>query len=625
MNHELQANSILSHYRILKKLGAGGMGEVYLAEDTRLGRNVALKILPPEFAGDEGRVRRFVLEAKAASALNHPNILTVYDIGDGEPSRYIATELVNGETLRNRLNGAPFSMREALDVTAQVASALNAAHEAGIIHRDIKPENIMVRPDGLVKVLDFGLAKLAAPVTGTVDSEAETLTRGLTRPGSILGTLRYMSPEQVRGQALDSRSDIFSLGAVLYERLAGAGLGEKLTLSDTIAAILMEPPPLDGLPPPLRDIVARSLRKERENRYQSSRDLLQDLKSVSRELDLSEQTGRGVLQTDEIGVSRTEEMATQATGALTARRFSLLQALAILLLAGLASAAMWLFFVRDRGESFSPASLKSVEITSWPSAPGEVYSVGSFSPDGKVIAFTAARSGSMNIWVKRTASGDALPVTNDDYANESPIWSPTGEEIAYFSIKGNHAGIWRTPAFGSSTPVLIATLQDGSAFPRRWSKNGSTIFYESKRNLYTLDVQSGQANQLTNLDTAKVNAESLSISPDEQKIAYISTADDGRSSVWLAPVSGGAARQIANDAGHNRNTVWHPDSQTVLYRSNIDGVYQIFAANIDGRKPVQLTFGDFNSFALDVSADGTRVLYGSTKEESDLWGVNIAK
>ncbi|HVG17663.1 MAG TPA: serine/threonine-protein kinase, partial [Blastocatellia bacterium] len=167
------------------------MGEVYLAEDTHLGRQVALKVLLSEVAEDEDRVRRFVLEAKAASALNHPNIMTVYEIGNYGNSRYIATELIKGETLRKRLKRAPLSLREVLDVAMQVASALNAAHSAGIIHRDIKPENIMVRPDGLVKVLDFGLAKLLAPPTGPADSEAGTLAKGLTRPGSILGTLHY--------------------------------------------------------------------------------------------------------------------------------------------------------------------------------------------------------------------------------------------------------------------------------------------------------------------------------------------------------------------------------------------------------------------------------------------------
>ncbi|MCA1616901.1 MAG: serine/threonine protein kinase, partial [Acidobacteria bacterium] len=323
----MTVNTSLSHYRIVSKIGAGGMGEVYLAEDTLLERQAALKVLPSEVAEDEARVRRFVQEAKAASALNHPNILTVYEIGSFGNSRYIATEFIKGETLRDRLKGAPLSLGESLDVATQVAAALDAAHGAGIIHRDIKPENIMVRPDGLVKVLDFGLAKLTAPVSGVIDKEAETIAKGLTRPGLILGTLHYMSPEQVRGQPLDARSDIFSLGAVLYEMLTGAGPFDGPTRGDVIAAILKEMPPFDGLPPQLRDIVAKTLQKERGERYQSSRDLLLDLKGLSRELELTARTGRVLPQTDEL---------TRATGTLTVRRFSLVHALAILLLAGLA-------------------------------------------------------------------------------------------------------------------------------------------------------------------------------------------------------------------------------------------------------------------------------------------------
>jgi eukaryotic-like serine/threonine-protein kinase len=628
MDQELSANSKLSHYRIVKKIGAGGMGEVYLAEDTRLRRKVALKVVSEKIAADADRLLRFEREAYAASALNHPNILTVHEFGVENGVHFLVTEFIEGATLREKIRSGKLTVKDALSIAEQTASAVSTAHAAGIIHRDIKPENIMLRTDGIVKVLDFGLAKLTGSATESVGSEAETLVQitNQRKQGALMGTLRYMSPEQVRGQPLDVRSDIFSLGVVIYEMLTGKDPFHKPTSMDVIAAILTETPaPITDTrreaPVELQHIVSKALAKSREERYQTGKDLLSDLKSLIKEIEFS--AGRERI-TSEDQARSTGEVETQVTNAATIRRFSLPQMLMLFSAAALLLALVWWFFVRERGESFSPASLKSVEITSWPSAPGEVYSVGSFSPDGKEIAFTSARSGNKNIWVKQTASGDAVPVTKDDFANENPIWSPTGEEIAYFSLKGNHPGIWRTPAFGSSTPVLIATLQDGSALPRRWSKNGSTIFYESKRNLYTLDVESGQANQLTNLDTAKVNSDSLSISPDEQKIAYISTADDGRSSVWVAPVSGGAARQIANDAGHNRKTIWHPDSKTVLYSSNIDGVYQIFAASIDGRKPVQITFGDFNSFALDVSADGTRVLYGSTKEESDLWSVNAA-
>ncbi|MGH9937069.1 MAG: serine/threonine-protein kinase, partial [Blastocatellia bacterium] len=215
------AGARLEHYEIISPLGAGGMGEVYLAEDTRLGRKVALKLLPKEFTRHAERVRRFEQEARAASATNHPNILTIFEIGEAAGERYIATEFVDGQTLRERLNGERLAPPAALEITAQIAAALAAAHEAGIVHRDIKPENVMLRRDGIVKVLDFGLAKLTERRPDAIDREAPTIAKVNTDPGTVMGTANYMSPEQARGLEVDARSDIFSLGVTLYEMLAG--------------------------------------------------------------------------------------------------------------------------------------------------------------------------------------------------------------------------------------------------------------------------------------------------------------------------------------------------------------------------------------------------------------------
>src|SRR5947209_12652388 len=211
----------ISHYRILSKLGEGGVGEVYLAQDTKLDRRVALKILPADLAAHPDRMKRFVQEAKAASALNHPNIITIHEIDEADSITFIATEFIDGETLRERIQSAPMKLGEVLDVATQIASALAAAHAAGIVHRDIKPENVMLRRDGIVKVLDFGLAKLAQPEALTIDTQAATKPLVRTEPGTVMGTVAYMSPEQVRGLELDARTDIWSLGVVLYEVLAG--------------------------------------------------------------------------------------------------------------------------------------------------------------------------------------------------------------------------------------------------------------------------------------------------------------------------------------------------------------------------------------------------------------------
>jgi serine/threonine protein kinase/formylglycine-generating enzyme required for sulfatase activity len=287
----------LGPYRIINRLGAGGMGEVYLAQDSRLGRKVALKMLPSVYTGDRDRVRRFTQEARAASALNHPNIITIFEIGQIEGEHFIATEFVDGQTLRQRMNQGRMTVLESLDVIMQVASALAAAHEAGIIHRDIKPENVMLRRDGYVKVLDFGLAKLTERPATSIDTSAATLGYVSTQPGMIMGTVAYMSPEQARGLEVDARTDIFSLGVMSYELLTGQRPFTGATSADVISAILnAEPLPINssapGLPASLEEIINNTLRKDREERYQTSRVLLDELKSLKRRLELQEELAR---------------------------------------------------------------------------------------------------------------------------------------------------------------------------------------------------------------------------------------------------------------------------------------------------------------------------------------------
>src|SRR4030095_3924449 len=290
------AGTKLGRYEIRSKIGAGGMGVVYLAQDTKLERKVAVKILHPDLAGNSERMNRFVQEAKAASSLNHPNILTIHEIDHIDSTYFIATELIEGKTLREHLRRAPIKLDEVLDINIQVASALAAAHSAGIVHRDIKPENIMLRNDGIAKILDFGLAKLLDE--GECDPDAET--RGLvkTAPGTVLGTSRYMSPEQVRGLELDARSDIWSLGVVIYEMLADGPPFKGETKSHTMVAILeQEPAPIfKGSPAELQRIVRKALTKDRNSRYQTSRDLLIDLKNLRRDLDLQSEIHRSVIQ-----------------------------------------------------------------------------------------------------------------------------------------------------------------------------------------------------------------------------------------------------------------------------------------------------------------------------------------
>jgi serine/threonine protein kinase len=326
----LVVDQVVGHYQILAPLGKGGMGEVYLAKDTTLDRKVALKLLLAEFTGHKDRLRRFILEAKTASSLNHPNIITIHEIGQIEQTHFIATEFIDGETLRQHIAKTRMKLPEILEVAIQTAGALQAAHAAGIVHRDIKPENIMLRPDGYVKVLDFGLAKLTEQSyqSTSADSQIDTMVKADTKPGTVLGTVNYMSPEQARGQVLDQRTDLFSLGVVLYEMLAGRMPFAAATSLDTLVAILeTEPTPLDQfsseVPAELQRIVSKALRKDREERYQTNKDLLIDLKTLREDLLFEHKLSRSrATPTDRpaiVPINNEDVVTTQLAAASTSR------------------------------------------------------------------------------------------------------------------------------------------------------------------------------------------------------------------------------------------------------------------------------------------------------------------
>ncbi|PYS31112.1 MAG: serine/threonine protein kinase, partial [Acidobacteria bacterium] len=321
MDSPLSSGTKLGRYEIRSKIGEGGMGEVYLAQDTKLDRKVALKILPADVATHPDRMKRFVQEAKAASALNHPNIITIYEIDETASSHFIATEFIEGETLRER-EQKPLELSESLDIATQLASALAAAHAAGIVHRDIKPENVMLRHDGIVKVLDFGLAKLTdrAPAE-SIDTEALTRANVKTDPGTVVGTAIYMSPEQARGMPVDARTDIFSLGILIYEMVAGRLPFEGSHSNEIMASVLSdkEPPPLarysTEVPAELERIVTKALRKNRDERYQTIRDMLLDLKSLKQRLEFEAELERSKPPSER---AATEELRVPPSGGRSA-------------------------------------------------------------------------------------------------------------------------------------------------------------------------------------------------------------------------------------------------------------------------------------------------------------------
>src|SRR5215467_11529539 len=428
----------IGSYEIISALGAGGMGEVYRARDLSLGRDVALKVLPKGFAADSERLRRFEQEARAAAALNHPNIVAIYGFGtDGDHAPYLTTELLEGQTLRDRLMQGEIPVRKAIDVGLQTALGLAAAHDRGILHRDLKPENVFLTRDGVVKILDFGLAKVVAPDPKASDHGA-TITS--TEPGLVVGTVGYMSPEQVRGQAADFRSDIFSLGAILYELLSGKRAFRGPTPADTMSAILKEEPvELSGsgrsLPPGLGRIVHRCLEKNAGERFQSARDLAFNLEMLSR---------------DESG-------SAAAIGALPRRNTPKWLAWAI---AGavLVAIGIAVYATRERPSSSEPpVTTHLMRLTDFVG----MEEFPALSPDGKSVAFTADAGGRRQVWVRLLAGGTPLQVTHEDADHQSPRWSSDSSSLIYFSPSEEPDGegkIWQVPALGGAARPLISSL-----------------------------------------------------------------------------------------------------------------------------------------------------------------------
>lgn len=627
---------MLSHYKIVSPIGAGGMGEVYLAEDTKLGRQVALKVLLSEVSGDKERVDRFVQEAKAASALNHPNILTVFEIGNFAGSEYIATELIKGQTLRDHVKAEQINLIGALDISLQITAALGAAHVAGIIHRDVKPENIMIRHDGLVKVLDFGLAKLLPNSAQSID---ETLPHLKTKPGVIVGTVAYMSPEQARGHSIDPRSDIFSFGIVLFEIFTGKRPFEGESHLDLISSILKDDPPAlrkvnPELPRQLERIVDKTLRKDREHRYQNIKDLHIDLEDLRDELKFEAKLNKSVHPTVERAIHETNQNSLAAnqsnlrsvltTGLSKTRRFTLLHALIFVIFIAAVVGSIW--YLRPGGRSsIDLGAIKTTEVASWNSAPGELFGAASFSPDGKLIAFASTRAGTKGIWVTQTNSTDAIQITSDTHSNTDPIWSPNGDEIAFLSQRanagsGSSMGIWRVGALGG-TPRTVAPIADGSSKLRRWTRSGK-IYHELRGELYAIDISSGTSQKITALGENK--AKWVNISPDEKTIAY-ATGDDKGWQIFSSDLAGAKPIELAKGVGKiDKYIAWVPESSRLYFSETIEGVSNIFVTTAGSGANERIGAPETESSVVDASPDGRSILLSSAKEESNLWRVTSA-
>ncbi|MBC7930814.1 MAG: protein kinase [Rubrivivax sp.] len=472
------AGRTLGFYRVARELGRGGMGEVYLARDTRLDRPVALKLLSASFTRDPDRVNRFRREARAVSLLNHPNILTVYEVGESEGFQFIVTEHVEGRTLREAMSRERLTPARALDIAAQAASALAAAHEAGIIHRDVKPENLMIRPDGYVKVLDFGLAKLTGlrieetrpASTSASDDETSLGSQNpqsairnpqSTMPGLVMGTVSYMSPEQARGQKVDARTDVWSLAVVLYELLAGRAPFEGETRSDVLVSILTkEPEPLaahaPNAPEELRRVVSKALCKEREERYPSMREMLADLREAREEVAFR---SRQELHLSTGGTGH----AGVAEGRTGRRRSRMLvwAALSVVVASALAFGAYE--YIRSRRASpLPPPTPKLERIT----AHGKIWGV-AITRDGKHIAYAAGPERQQGLWVMQAGTGSSVQIVPpaEGVAYWGLTFSPEADYVYY--VRNEGAGLWelyRVPTFGGTPKRLVVNIDSAVAF-----------------------------------------------------------------------------------------------------------------------------------------------------------------
>ncbi len=593
----------LGNYQIEKLLGAGGMGEVYLARDIKLGRMVALKVLPLPFVVDGDRLSRFQREARALSALNHPNLVTIYEVGEDKGLHFIAMELVEGKTLSSLRD--KLTLKELLPIVAQVAEALGAAHQSGIIHRDVKPDNVMVRPDGYAKVLDFGLVKL------TEVKSAPGVTAH-TQLGIAMGTLAYMSPEQASGEAVDHRTDIWSLGVVLYELATGQKPFSAETRQATINAILSMPPTpvttiAPSLPLDLDRILNKALDKDRELRYQTASDFRADLRRLLREIDSSASVSGSVLGT-------------------VVRRRWLWPAVTCVLILVMAVIA-WSVWLKAKTLDWSRAA--HLQLTSEHGT--EFFP--SLAPDGRSFVYASNQNGNFDLFVQRVGGKNATPLTPNTPSDEiAPAFSPNGERIAFRSSR-EPAGVYVMEASGENVRLVVP-----GCFHPSWSPDGSEIVCSTAghaeapttRNTFTsalwiANVETGEKRFLFENDAMQP-----SWSPNGNRIAFwFMPPNAGRSDIATISPNGGEIEVVTKDASTNWNPVWSPDGKFLYFASDRSGSMSFWRVAIDeetgkvqGEAEAVLTPSNFNRH-LSFSGNGRRMIYVQTLQRSNIQAVKF--
>jgi serine/threonine protein kinase len=622
----LSPGSVISHYRIIELIARGGMGEVYKAVDTSLNRTVALKIPNETIVENSKAKRRFLHEAHAASRLSHPNICRIYEVGEEGEIPFFVMEYIKGPTLQKVVSSGPLTVERALRLAVQLADAIEEAHNIGIIHRDLKPSNIILNSRGAPVILDFGLAKRLRQ-NESQDDDTPTVMQSLTTGSMIVGTVSYMSPEQVRAASLDARSDIFSFGVLLYEMLVGRRPFNGAGQVEIMHAILHdEPPPPRNLRPEidaeLERIVGLALKKDVSQRYAAMADLKRDLYSLVRErgYDLSGASlsapttpPRTDLSTAQVSPQRTVQLSRRQLGGVAA-------AVLVLLLTGVLF--VWWSKYSANEEGFSPIDPR--QLHQWKSEFGDIgLARPRFSHDGRLIAFTKAENGHTDVRIKQIDRGEPVSVigTQGTSRDLMPIFSPDNQEIAFVSKRGTQAGIWAVPLFGGD-PRLLLRLEAPTARLIHWSQDAQTIYFSKKSNLYALDMKVSKERQLTNFSTAVLRDRNFAVSPDERRIAYFDVLDN-QADIWVSQIDGSNPTRITNDQARDWNPHWHPDGKRIIYNSERGGIAQIFFVRLDRGVPRQLTFSDVGNNLADISSDGARILYENSRDESDLWSVQI--
>ncbi len=639
----------IDHYRILGMIGAGGMGEIYLAEDTKLGRRIALKLLPAGVTNDTDRLHRFQQEARATSALNHPNIVTIYEIGEEQDRHYIAAELIEGETLRQRLMSGEMEFGEALEIILQAASALAAAHKVGIVHRDIKPENIMLRPDGYVKVLDFGLAKLTEPRRARPELEAPTLMQVNTSPGMVMGTVNYMSPEQARGLAMDERTDIWSLGVVFYEMLSGQTPFQGSTPTDVIVSILeREPAALAALseeiPAELYWIVRKALRKKLDERYQTIKEMLGDLRDIKQSLDFEaklertaapdKKSGSGtndapvkksaaaraaaatnstvIIPTDEI--KKAQPSSVEELPGSTRRRapLPLVAALGVLVLAVMGFAVYKFFLQSEKVTPFQTTNLKL--LTNHGKA-----THAAISPDGKYFVYGLSDVGRQSLWIRQISAANDTQITPPTPGGYFGVtFSPDGTNL-YYAHKLNDGGtLYRIPVLGG-TPVKLLENIDS---PVSFSPDGKRLTFvrgdypnRGESGLFIANVDGSNERQIA----ARKFPEGFvpifftgpSWSPDGQLIASAIASTKLESHVIAVGIEDGKEKVLTTRTWPYVGRVeWLPDMSGLLINAQEPGSSgaQIWHLSYPGGETRKVT-NDLNAYrALSLTADARHLV-----------------